>query len=407
MSETKQTTAYNEKDLPSYTPMAWSLKEIRNAIPSHLFVRRLHLSALYLARDVLLAITLGLFATLIDPYFEGLATSQVFSSWNREILRFTVWVIYWWYQGLVLTGIWVIGHECGHGAFSNYGMLNDILGFLIHSSLFTPYFSWKISHHRHHANHASMENDEVYIPKTRSDLSIPDEQPNETIDYEEIFSDTPIYTLFMLLRQQFFAFPAYLFYNVSGQKHYPKRTNHFDPSSIIFTRSQRNVVILSNIGMVSMVFITTSICAKYGLWNVWRYYGIPWLEVNHWFVMITYLHHTDPVLPHYRKNKWNFPRGAAATVDRDFLGWHGRFFFHDVAHFHVIHHFFPKMPFYNGEEATRYLKAFIGEHYNFSDKPVFRTLWDNYNNCQFVDNDGDILFYRNKQGRAVRRSGYR
>ncbi len=55
-----------------------------------------------------------------------------------------------------------------------------------------------------------MENDEVYVPKTRSDLSIPDEQPNETINYEEIFSDTPIYTLFMLLRQQFLAFPAYL-----------------------------------------------------------------------------------------------------------------------------------------------------------------------------------------------------
>ncbi len=99
-----------------------------------------------------------------------------------------------------------------------------------------------------------------------------------------------------------------------------------------------------------------SICGKYGFWNVWRYYRIPWLGVNHWcrfiillsvvqcpdngfeVIMITYLHHTDPILPHYRKNKWNYPRGAAATVDRDFLGWHGRFFFHDVAHFHVIHH---------------------------------------------------------------------
>ncbi len=55
-----------------------------------------------------------------------------------------------------------------------------------------------------------MENDEVYIPRTRGDLNIPDEHPNETINYEEIFSDTPIYTLFMLLRQQLFAFPAYL-----------------------------------------------------------------------------------------------------------------------------------------------------------------------------------------------------
>lgn len=54
-----------------------------------------------------------------------------------------------------------------------------------------------------------MERDEVYIPKTRSELGIPD-KGEHTIDYEEYFGDTPIYTLFMLVRQQFFAFPAYL-----------------------------------------------------------------------------------------------------------------------------------------------------------------------------------------------------
>ncbi|KAK0443604.1 fatty acid desaturase-domain-containing protein [Armillaria borealis] len=404
MATIEKTTTYNDKELPSYAPMNWSLKEIRDAIPSHLFVCRLDLGLLYLARDVSLVITLVLLATLIDPYFEELAAFHVLGPWSAEVLRYTAWAIYCWYQGLVLTGLWVIGHECGHGAFSSYRWLNDILGFLIHSSLFTPYFSWKISHHRHHANHASMENDEVYVPKTRDDLNIPDERPNETVNYEEIFSDTPIYTLYMLLRQQLFAFPAYLLYNVSGQKRYPKWTNHFDPSSFIFSSSQRNAVIVSNIGIALIVLVVTSICTKCGFWNVWRYYGVPWLWVNHWFVMITYLHHTDPILPHYRKNKWNYPRGAAATVDRDFLGWHGRFFFHDVAHFHVIHHFFPKIPFYNGEEATQHLKAFIGEHYNFSDKPVFRSLWDNYNGCQFVDNDGDIVFYKNKQGRASRRS---
>ena len=61
--------------------------------------------------------------------------------------------------------------------------------------------------------------------------------------------------------------------------------------------------------------------------------------------MITFLHHTDLELPHYRAGQWNFQRGAAATIDRSFLGWQGRFFLHDVAHFHVVHHFFPKMPF--------------------------------------------------------------
>jgi len=92
-----------------------------------------------------------------------------------------------------------------------------------------------------------MEKDEVYVPKTRSDLGLPKEG-DPRLDYDEVFGDTPIYTLFMLIRQQLLAFPAYLrksyiiqpvsvidlvgqnpvVFNVSGQKTYPKWTNHFD-----------------------------------------------------------------------------------------------------------------------------------------------------------------------------------
>ena len=74
----------------------------------------------------------------------------------------------------------------------------------------------------------------------------------------------------------------------------------------------------------------------------------------------------------------------------------------------------------HGPEATKYLKAFIGDHYAYSDMPVFQALWRNYNECQFVENTGasivcafhaltqrastgDILFYRNKKGEASRR----
>jgi hypothetical protein len=46
------------------------------------------------------------------------------------------------------------------------------------------------------------------------------------------------------------------------------------------------------------------------------------------------------------------------------------------------------MPWYNGEEATHYLKEFLGDHYMSSAAPVFKTLWDTYNNCQFVEDEG-------------------
>lgn len=394
---------YNEDDLPQFTPMNFSLKEIKEAIPPKYFVRHTWLGLLYLARDLLMAAALWTAATYIDPFTQRADVVEMLTPLGAQAAKWAAWLAYWWVQGLVFTGIWVIGHECGHGAFSDYKLVNDTIGFLTHTPLWTPYFSWKISHHRHHSNHNSMERDEVYVPKTREDLGLKDEDGAHPVDYDEILGDTPIYTLYMLIRQQVLAFPAYLLFNVSGQKNYPKWTNHFDPNSILFTKAQRNVVILSNLGIAFMVWAVVYGSTTYGTWNVIRYYGIPWLEVSHWFIMITYLHHTDPMMPHYRGKEWNFQRGAAGTVDRTFLGWQGRFFLHDVAHFHVIHHFFPKMPFYHGPEATQYLKAKIGEHYNSCDTPAFKALWDSYNKCQFVENEGDVLFYRDRKGQAILR----
>lgn len=56
---------------------------------------------------------------------------------------------------------------------------------------------------------------------------------------------------------------------------------------------------------------------------------------NHWIVMLTFLHHSDPTIPHYRSKEWTYVRGALATVDRPFLGWAGRFFLVNVSHDHV------------------------------------------------------------------------
>ncbi|MFZ8398872.1 fatty acid desaturase, partial [Staphylococcus aureus] len=56
--------------------------------------------------------------------------------------------MYGFVQGCFLTGIWVIAHECGHHAFSDYQWLDDIVGLILHSSLLVPYFSWKYSHRR-------------------------------------------------------------------------------------------------------------------------------------------------------------------------------------------------------------------------------------------------------------------
>ncbi|KAG6885731.1 hypothetical protein C0993_010558 [Termitomyces sp. T159_Od127] len=121
---------YSEKTLPAFTPMSWSLKEIRAAIPRKYFVRNMSRGLSYFARDLLMAIMIWSLAATIDPYFQRQETQDFLTPLGSELARWVAWGVYWWFQGLIFTGIWVIGHECGHGAFSDYKIINDVLGFV-------------------------------------------------------------------------------------------------------------------------------------------------------------------------------------------------------------------------------------------------------------------------------------
>lgn len=60
--------------------------------------------------------------------------------------------------------------------------------------------------------------------------------------------------------------------------------------------------------------------------------------------MITYLQHTDPMIPHYSAKTWTFARGALATIDRTLMGPLGGLVFHGICETHVVHHTCSKIP---------------------------------------------------------------
>ncbi|GJS00952.1 plastid delta12-fatty acid acetylenase [Tanacetum coccineum] len=207
-------------------------------------------------------------------------------------LAYLAWPLYWFCQASILTGLWVIGHECGHHAFSEYQLVDDIVGFVLHSALFTPYFSWKYSHRSHHANTNSLDNDEVYIPKRKSKVMI----------YSKVLNNPPgrVFTLVFRLT---LGFPLYLLTNVSGKK-YERFANHFDPLSPIFTERERIQVVLSDLGIIGVVYALKLLVAAKGFTWVMCMYGIPVIGVHAFFVLITYLHHTHLSLPHYDSTEW-------------------------------------------------------------------------------------------------------
>ena len=101
----------------------------------------------------------------------------------------------------------------GHQAFSPSKRINNAVGFVLHSLLLVPYHSWRISHARHHASTGHMTRDEVFVPKTRSQVVKPVGQRKTVkksksaakgvlVEMEELLEDAPIYRLAHLLFQQ-------------------------------------------------------------------------------------------------------------------------------------------------------------------------------------------------------------
>lgn len=50
-------------------------------------------------------------ASFIDPIGKSSVVNEVLPMYGAEGLRWALWGTYWWFQGLAMTGLWVIGHE--------------------------------------------------------------------------------------------------------------------------------------------------------------------------------------------------------------------------------------------------------------------------------------------------------
>ncbi|KAE8418537.1 fatty acid desaturase-domain-containing protein [Aspergillus pseudocaelatus] len=357
-----------------------TLKELKDAIPKECFESSAVTSLLYLARDILYCAILTVAAFQIHRI-------------PSLPLRIIAWATYGFFQGCVGTGIWILSHECGHGAFSPNQRLNDFVGWAGHSFLMVPYFSWKITHARHHRYTGHMEKDTVYVPWTDEDLA---KKKNVRIEQlKHLTEETPIVSLLQLIGHQLFGWQIYLLLNATaGSKSLPEGAgkmgpaNHFNFMGPLFTGSQRVSIALSDLGLLIMGSILYYASTQIGVWNVVLLYFIPYLWVHHWLIAITYLQHTHPEVPHYTAEAWTYTKGALATVDRT-IGFIGRHFFHEIIDYHVVHHLFSRIPFYKAEEATKAIQPLLGEKYHESkDESFLYSLMTTFRKCIYVSAKG-------------------
>ncbi|PNT56704.2 hypothetical protein POPTR_001G252900v4 [Populus trichocarpa] len=348
-----------EGDFDPSAPPPFKIAEIRAAIPKHCWVKNPWRSLSYVLRDVTVVFALAAAVLRLD-------------SW-------VFWPLYWAAQGTMFWAIFVLGHDCGHGSFSNNHLLNNVVGHVLHSSILVPYHGWRISHRTHHQNHGNVENDESWVPlpeKIYKNLDLPTRIMRYTV---------PLPML---------AYPIYLWRRSPG-----KEGSHFNPYSKLFAHSERKAVLTSTVCWSIMVLLLIYSSYVFDPVQVLKIHGVPYLIFVMWLDFVTYLHHHghEQKLPWYRGKEWSYLRGGLTTVDRDY-GWINGIH-HDIGT-HVIHHLFPQIPHYHLVEATRAAKPVLGKYYREPKKSgpfplhLFSNLVRSIREDHYVSDTGDVVYYQ-------------
>jgi omega-6 fatty acid desaturase (delta-12 desaturase) len=352
--------------------------------------QKLDISIFYLFRDISISISFTCAAYQIK-------------TWLSDILLYKIlWVlVYSLGQGTIWTGLWVLGHECGHGAFAKTKSVNDAFGLLIHSFLLVPYYSWQYTHSKHHkyTNHLILG--ETHVPFLRTELT---SQKTSLGKINNIYVKQITNILFNIILKLLIGWPLYLLFNMTGGRidYYYKpicldfdiiKYSHFNPYARIFPPDYKNKIIITDIFLLFQLGNLVMMDYIYGLGTSIIWYGFPLLCTNAWLTLYTFLQHTDSKVPHYGTDKFTWLKGALCTIDRPYP-WVIDEMHHYIGSTHVLHHLNYRIPFYWAKEATEEIKKVLGKEYKYDDMNFLLAYYKGISECNYVDEITGEQYYK-------------
>ena len=363
-----------------------SMKEFQSVIPDHCFKPQTITSLAYLLQSIIIqAIVIAIGLTI--PFTQRMIP---------------IWILYAFLSGTTAMGFWVIAHECGHGAFSKNRVLETITGYLLHSLLLVPYFSWQRSHAVHHRFTNHITKGETHVPIVIDGNGISEKVGGEKeLSFSSKLGKTN-YGILQLVLHLIFGWPAYLLSGSTGGLSYGT-SNHFWPrkpfSKTLWPAVWAKKVWISDIGVAAVIIGLIILFIKHGIFPIIVMYVGPLLVVNCWLVIYTWLHHTDSDVPHLSNSEFSFMRGAFLSIDRPY-GKIINILHHNIGSSHVVHHVCPTIPHYYATKATLAIKKAFNKAYLYNPDPIHKALWNIACNCIAVKSDID-------EGRYIWQSSYK
>jgi omega-6 fatty acid desaturase (delta-12 desaturase) len=245
----------------------------------------------------------------------------------------------WLFAGWCFTGVFVLGHDCGHMAFSERRWVNVLVGHLCLSPVFTGFHNWRIWHNYHHAKTQLRAQDPDWAEKmmTRAEY---EKAPLGEKAHVRLGFGTP---LGMLVGFWVGMFRRTFMKTLAPQVHLAKG-------------AERELFLSTVVMLAASGSISWALYRQGGAWMVVKYYYMPAFIAAAHGAMLTYLHHTSADAMVFDKADWTPFRGqVASTFNVRFPRWIEALWFE--INIHLVHHLAPRIPWYHLSEATEAIRA--------------------------------------------------
>ena len=279
---------------------------------------------------------LAIFVPIALLYLATLTATVVAPNW---LLRCAAAVA----NAVVLSVLFVLGHDACHGAFTCHRRLNALLGRLAFLPSWHPYAGWQHAHNRvHHVWTNLRPRDYAWAPLSQD-------------EYRRL---SPAGRWRIRFYRSAFGFGCYYFWEV-----YVKRT--IFPSRLFWGNGRRRVlyadlalvagfILLQGAYLLYLARLSGANDSPLAVLAVGQW--LPFMLWNWLIGFLTFLHHTHPRVPWFNdRRQWSFFRGQIQGSVHVIFPWGINWMIQRIME-HTAHHADPQVPLYHLAAAQRSLE---------------------------------------------------
>lgn len=302
---------------------------------------------------------------------------------DRLLLLIPLWAL----SGLVVSALFIIGHDAAHKSLFKSRSLCDLIGKMAMLPSLHNYSAWVLGHNRvHHGFTVHEERDFVWHPSTKEEYAA--------------FSRWKK----LSHRLQWSCFGAGIYYMI--EVWFKKMMAFKAPAKVATDIRKDQVFLIAGALLGAGFFCGFAMLTKddslggtlgYALWLIFKVMVVPWVCFNYIIGSAVYLHHIHPEIKWHEHVNWTkFKAQMEGTmvyrVPRIL-----NIFLHDIM-IHVPHHVDGRIPFYNLKKAAEHLhRAYPGIVRDV--KLKFRDYLNATRRCKLYDFKRE--FWTDYQGRLA------